>query len=195
MARANHRPRLRAGLQSHWHTGAYQPGTQPAGRGTRGSRIAYRSSPDDAGIRFGERRTRRPRRHRRASAAAAHRRRTRHRGQQQRRRRAAGAEHFGTGPPSARFTRRIDRNRRQLPAAGNHAAGGLRARGSGHHQSHPRRRFRSRHLRPDGAFVKGASKQLSHRRLRRRSLGSRTGRSGTPPWIAGVRRCRQRRPA
>ena len=78
--------------------------------------------PPRAGIRPRERAARRPRARRRASPQAAHRRRTRDGREQQRRRGAPRPQHLGAAPRSAGLAGRTHRDRRQLPAAGDHGA-------------------------------------------------------------------------
>ena len=92
-----------------------------AGRGGRGGRRRDARSID-ARIRSRKRPPRRARRPCRGLAQAADRRRGRARGQQQRRRAAPHAERAGAGARGDRLARRIDRDRRLVPAARHHAA-------------------------------------------------------------------------
>ncbi len=139
-----------------------------------------------------QRPARRARRSCRGVAHAADRRRGRARGQQQRRRAAPRAERAGAGARDDRLARRIDRDRRLVPAARHHAARRHPAARGRHDQPHPSQGFRRCDRAGDGADPQGAYQQLPGPGLYRGGAGGAARRARAAARAAVCRGSRQR---
>ena len=127
----------RSPVQPHRDGAAHQPRARAApGRSHRGDdrRGPGREQPR---VRPRDGTARGPAPARRAAAAPAHRRRGRDRRQQQRGRGAAGPRHPREAQGGPGLAGRAHRDRRRVPHARHHEAGGGEARGGGDHEPHP----------------------------------------------------------